>query len=164
MTKSRALVCIALVTLAVDIGVARAASAIVGVNVEDVGRMNDEQQDALLDQLKQGGVNTIRTGILHQGLLEPPLAHFIFGASKRGIEAVLLLFPHMGGTGQHTAPTNPAMGRKWPIPALSDADPEGFRKWITPQFAALAGSSVRATSTMRAIPRRKPLPRDTSSI
>lgn len=31
----------------------------------------------------------------------------------------------------------------WRVPALSDADPEGFRKWFAPQLAALEAEGVR---------------------
>jgi hypothetical protein len=143
MLKSRIIFCIAFVLLAIHASAARAANVIVGVNVEDIGRMNEQQQDSLLNQLKMNGVSTIRTGILHQGLLEDNIAHFIFGASKLGMQTVLIVFPHMGGTDRHTAPANPAMGLPWPVPALSNADPDGFKKWIAPQMAALESANVR---------------------
>ena len=68
MLKSRIIFCIAFVLLAIHASAARAANVIVGVNVEDIGRMNEQQQDSLLNQLKMNGVSTIRTAILHQGL------------------------------------------------------------------------------------------------
>jgi hypothetical protein len=126
-----------------SVGAAYANDVIMGVNVEDVGHMNEQQQDALLDELQQHGVKTIRTGMLNRGMLDPKFAHFVVGAFKRGIQTVLLIYPTQGGAGKHTAPTNPRFGRRWPIPALSDADPQGFRDWLAPQMAAMESAQVR---------------------
>jgi hypothetical protein len=41
---------------------------------------------------------------------------------------------------------NPPVGRLWRVPALSDADPEGFRKWFVLQLAALEAAGVRVAA------------------
>jgi len=108
--------------------------------------MNEQQQDTLLTQLRQDGVRTIRTGMLNHGMLDPQFARFVTGAFKHGIATVLIIYPTQGGTGRHTAPANPSMGRKWPVPALSDLDPERFGKWLGPQFATIEAAGLRLSA------------------
>jgi Glycosyl hydrolase catalytic core len=123
---------------------ARAGPVTVGVNVEDIKnpKITDAQQDALIEQLQQNGVTTIRTGMLNSGMLDPKFARFIIGAYKHGIKTILLIYPKQGGSREHLAPANAAVGRPWGADALTDSDPEGFRKWLTPQLAALDAAGV----------------------
>jgi Glycosyl hydrolase catalytic core len=122
-----------------------AADAIVGVNVMDIknSKITEAQQDALIEQLQHNGVTTIRTGMLNSGMLDPKFAHFIIGAYQHGIQTILLIYPKQGGSDKHLAPANTAVGRPWGAPALSDADPDGFRNWLGPQLAVLEAARVR---------------------
>jgi hypothetical protein len=122
---------------------------VVGVNVEDIKnpKITEAQQYALIEQLQQNGVTTIRTGMLNSGMLDPKVAHFIIGAYKHGIQTILLIYPKQGVSEKHAAPADASVGRRWPVEALTDSDPEGFRKWLTPQLAALDAAGV----TLKAI-------------
>jgi hypothetical protein len=127
-------------------GAATAASAgslIVGVNVVGVQRMSEQQQDALIDQLRKAGVNTVRTGISslapNQGL-----TNFVSNAYKHGIGTIFLVNPTEGGSGLHTRPAIPP--HNWPQPPMSDADPDGFRRWFSPLLGVLEVSGVRLTA------------------
>jgi hypothetical protein len=80
---------------------ARAANVVVGVNVAGVQRMNQQQQDALIEKLRAAGVNTVRTGVSNLAPAES-LINFVTNAYKRGIGTILIVNPTEGGTGLHT--------------------------------------------------------------
>jgi hypothetical protein len=113
---------------------------IVGVNVTGVQRMNAQQQDVLLEQLQHAGVNTVRTGISSLAPAEG-LTNFVSKAYKRGIGTIFIVNPTEGGTGLHTRPAIPP--HDWPQSPMSDADPEGFRKWLSSLLGLFEASGVR---------------------
>jgi hypothetical protein len=122
----------------------QAADVIVGVNVRGWGGVSEAQQDVLIEQLQKDGVKTIREALPNN--LDDKFAHFITSAHQHGIGLVAILYPTQGGTQQHTSAVDPSVGRMWRVPALSDADPEGFRKWFAPQLAAMEAARIRMTA------------------
>jgi hypothetical protein len=120
-----------------------AGHLVVAANVLGVQRMNDQQQDALIEQLRKAGVNTVRTGI---SSLTPAtgLTHFVSSAYKRGIGTIFLVNPTEGGTGLHTRLAIPP--HDWPQPPMSDADPAGFGKWFSSLLSVFEASGVRLTA------------------
>jgi hypothetical protein len=119
----------------------RAAGVIVGVNVVGVQKLSESQQDALLDQLQKAGVKAVRCA------LDDKSIHFITNASKRGIGAVVIVDPLSGNTvaSQQARRANPPL-TTWSVGRLSDADPEGFKRWLTSQLAALQRNGVKLTA------------------
>jgi hypothetical protein len=101
----------------------------------DVQNMNQQQQDALLDQLQKSGVKTIRLG------LDPKLTGFLIRASQREISAIVIV--PFQGTGAHIRPVNRALGLNWSVDALSDADPVKFHAYLTAQLAPLEAAGVQ---------------------
>lgn len=121
----------------------QATDVIVGVNVVGVDQLNEKQQDDLIEQLQQNGVKTVRTALDGHG---GRYTAFVIKAFQHGIGAIIIVNPYAGNTGKHTSPTDLSVGRQWPTPALSDVDPEGFKKWFIPQFGALESAGVRVTA------------------
>ena len=143
--KKSSIVVVASIMLGVLSGrTALAADAIMGVNIRGYGTASERQQDDLIEQLHKSGVTTIRESLPTN--IDERFTRFVTHAYKAGIGIVVILYPTQGGTGKHTSPVNPAVGRKWRVPALSDADPEGFRKWFTPQLAALETAGIRVAA------------------
>ena len=122
---------------------ALAASVVVGVNVVGVQRMNQQQQDALIEKLRAAGVNTVRTGVSSLAPAES-LTNFVANAYKQGIGTIFIVNPTEGGTGLHTRPAIPP--RNWPQPPMSDADPDGFRRWFSALLGRFEASGVRLTA------------------
>jgi hypothetical protein len=123
---------------------ANATKVIVGVNVVGVDQqMSDQQQDALIEELRRDGVTTVRTALGGHG---ERYTRFVIQAFRRGIGAIVMVDPNAGAAGQHTAPPDPSMGRRWPTAALSDSDPDGFRKWFAGELAAVEKAGVRITA------------------
>ena len=118
-------------------------AVIVGVNVVGVAQASEKKRDALLDQLQRYGVKTIRTAL---GGHNEGYTTFIIKASQRGIGSVVFIGPSQGGANKHALPADKSFGRRWPLPVLSDADPEEFRKWFTDELATLEAAGVRATA------------------
>src|SRR5216684_8732016 len=123
---------------ALSMHAAQAKNVVVGVNVVGVDQLSEQQQDALIEQLARNGVKTIRMGLVNQ-----KYARFIARASERGINTVAIVYPTQGSSGAHMRPADPSLGLPWRVEALSDADPEGFRKWFMPQLATLEAVGVR---------------------
>ena len=141
MLKSLAAVIAGVLLSAIVIQAAQAAGPIMGVNVRGYGTVSEQQQDALLDQLQKSGVKTIREALPNS--IDAKFIHFVTSADRHGIRLVAILYPTQGGTQAHTSAVDPSVGRMWRVPALSDADPEGFRKWFAPQLAALEAAGIR---------------------
>jgi hypothetical protein len=127
----------------ITVGAALAGKLVIGINVAGVQRMSEQQQDALIEQLRKAGVNTVRTGISslapNQGL-----TNFVSNAYQHGIGTIFLVNPTEGGSGLHTRPAIPP--HNWPQPPMSDADPDGFRRWFSPLLGVLEASGVRLTA------------------
>jgi hypothetical protein len=117
--------------------------AVVGVNVVGVDLASDQQQDALIVQLQKYGVKTIRTALGGHG---ERYTGFVIKASQHGIGSVVMVSPFRGNTGKHALPVDAKAGRPWGLPALSDADPEGFTEWFAPTLASLEAAGVRITA------------------
>jgi hypothetical protein len=69
---------------------ALADNVVVGVNVMGPQAMTEQQQDALIKQLRQNGVTTIRTGISYKHPLET-FTTFVAKASKSGIGTIMIV-------------------------------------------------------------------------
>jgi hypothetical protein len=121
-----------------------AQRAIVGVNVVGTDQASDQTRDDLLAQLQRYHVKTIRTSLGGHG---NRYTTFVVTAFQHGIGSVVFVNPSAGGTNNtHTLPADKAAGRPWPVPALSDADPEGFKKWFEAELATLDAAGVRITA------------------
>ena len=125
---------------------ALANDVLVGVNVMAPADISESEQDQLIDDLCKAHVKIIRVGTNRQGMNLKPLFRFISKSCERGIGSIITFSPVQGGTGKHTAPADPKNGRPGATGALSDASPEGFRKWITAQMQALDEAGIRATA------------------
>jgi hypothetical protein len=122
---------------------AMAEDVIVGVNVVAVDQASEQDRDALLAQLQQHGVKTIRTALGGHG---DQYTSFVIKAYQHGIGSVVMVDPDAGNTKQHALPPNAAAGIPWGVSALSDADPEGFRKIFTAQLQTLEAAGVKITA------------------
>jgi len=74
-------------------GVAHAAQAgnvVVGVNSVGIERMNEQQQDAFVEQLQQNHVKVVRVGI------DEKYNHYIVRTYQQGIGVVAVVFPWLG--------------------------------------------------------------------
>jgi hypothetical protein len=99
---------------------ALAGNIVVGVNVQGVQNMTDQQQDALIDQLQKNGVKTVRMGIGNR------YNRFIIEAHRHGIGAVVFVF--------------------WPVWGITHADPNVFRASVTTQLAPVEAAGVPLTA------------------
>jgi hypothetical protein len=117
-----------------------AQQVVVGVNTVGVERTSEAQQDALIEQLHENGVRTVRTG------LGDTFTHFIIRAYRRGIGAVLITYPTQEGGSEHMRPADKSVGLQWAAPAITDADPEKFRLWLARQLEVLETAGVRVTA------------------
>jgi hypothetical protein len=118
---------------------ALAAKVIIGTNITGAQNLSEQQQDALIEQLRQNGVTTIRTG------MGDKFTHLIIRAYQRGIGAVVSISPNIVGSDEHIRPAYPALGL-WAQRPISDADPEKFRAWLTAQLAPLEKAGVHLTA------------------
>jgi hypothetical protein len=122
---------------------ALAENVVVGVNVVAVDQASDQDRDALLGQLQRYGVKTIRMPLGGHG---DRYTSFVIKAYQHGIDAVVMVDPFAGSNGKHALPADASAGRPWGLPALSDADPEGFRKIFAAQLATLEAADVKITA------------------
>jgi hypothetical protein len=118
---------------------ASAGKTVVGVNVIDVNKMNEAQQDALVAQLRNDGVTTVRTGF------GPEFRHFILQAYKNGIGTVAIISP-FAGYEVSGRPVDTSVGLTWTQPALSDADPAAFQRWFAAELEAMEAEGARLTA------------------
>jgi hypothetical protein len=116
-----------------------AANVIIGTNVTGAQDLTEQQQDALIEQLRQDGVTTIRTGTGDK------FNHLIIRAYQRGIGSIIGIPPNIVGSDAHMRPAYPALGL-WAQRPITDADPEQFRAWLTAQLAPLEKAGVRLTA------------------
>jgi hypothetical protein len=136
------LTCCSFGTLAV--GRAVAQSVIVGANVVGADQASGQTKDDLLAQLQKYGVKTIRAGLGGHG---DRYTSFVIEAFQRGIGSVVIVNPSAGGTSTaHQLAADKSAGRSSPVPALSDADPDGFGKWFASQLATLDAAGVHVTA------------------
>ncbi|MGX9427130.1 MULTISPECIES: hypothetical protein [Bradyrhizobium] len=117
---------------------------IIGVNLRGYGTTASAQQDTKLNELASYGVKTIREGFPSQA--EAQFNRFVVEAYRRGIGMVAIIYPTLGGTGQHTSEVDATVGRRWRVPALIDADPTGFKAAFAAQLAALEDAGVKLTA------------------
>jgi hypothetical protein len=108
-----------------------AGNVVVGVNVVGANQLNEKQQDALLDQLQQLGVTTIRTGFGEQ------FTQFLIHANRQGIDPVAVVYPTHLGTNAHVRPPAPSVGLHYGQEPMTDADPSKFEPWFAAQLAVL---------------------------
>jgi hypothetical protein len=128
-----------LVVLAMPV-VARAGAVVVGINMVNPSRLTDDQQNAMLDQMKAAGVRVIRCGIAKgdKGV------DFAKRAQARGIQIELLV-----GFGGYlpNAPTREyqpaAYPEMWGGHPLSSADPEQFTTYFQDLLDSLDAAGVK---------------------
>jgi len=122
----------------------RAVSAsgvvVVGVNVVGVQQLNEQQQDALIEQLRQDGVKTVRTGI------DEKFTHFIIRAFQRGIGAVVIIYPTQASTNRQIRPPDKSVGLQWAERPITNADPAKFKAWLATRLEPLEAAGVRLTA------------------
>jgi hypothetical protein len=128
-----------LLLLAAPAYAAPADKVIVGVNMMGVDQISDAQQEALAQQLQSNGVKTIRTSLGGHG---GRYTSFVIKAHQHGMGSVVLVSPFANNTAKHALAPDAAAGHPWGLPALQDADAEGFRKWLTPELAKLDAAGV----------------------
>jgi hypothetical protein len=120
---------------------AHAEGVVVGVNTVEVARMNEQQQDAFVEELRQNGVNTVRLG------MDEKYTHFITRAYQRGIGVVAVVYPWFGSEKKaRMRPFDLSKGLIWGQAAFSTIDPEAFRTWFSSRLAALEAGGVRLTA------------------
>jgi hypothetical protein len=118
-------------------------NVIVGANVVAVDQASEQDRDALIEQLQRYGVKTIRMSLGGHG---DRYTTFAVKAYQHGINAVIFVDPCDGNTKQHALPPDASAGRPWGLSALSDADPDGFRKVFSTQLATLEAAGVKVTA------------------
>jgi hypothetical protein len=143
VSASLLLICTAIASVAFTEPRATSEPIVVGVNVAGVDLASDQQQDALIVELQKYGVKTIRTALGGHG---ERYTAFVIKAFQHGIGSVVMVSPFQGNTEKHALPVDAKAGRPWGLPALSDADPEGFTKWFAPTLAKLEAAGVRITA------------------
>jgi hypothetical protein len=121
-------------------GADQARSVVVGVNVVGVQQMNESQQDALIEQLVQNHVKTVRTGIGEK------FNRFIIRAYERGIGAVVIVYPGEGNPDARKRPADPSVGLNYAQSGLTDADPAKFKTLFATQLAPLEEAGVHLTA------------------
>jgi hypothetical protein len=128
--------CILLGTLATQ--AAQNGNVVVGVNTVEVARMNEQQQDAFVEQLRENGVKVVRLG------MDEKYTHFITRAYERGIRTVAVVFPWLGSEKiARMRPSDLSKGLIWGQAAFSTIDPEAFRTWFSSRLAALESGGAR---------------------
>lgn len=131
--------CILLDTLATQ--TAQRSNVVVGVNTVGVERMNEQQQDAFVEQLRENGVKVVRLG------MDEKYTHFITRAYERGIGTVAVVFPWFGSEKKaRMRPSDLSKGLIWGQAAFSTIDPEAFRAWFNARLTALESAGVRLTA------------------
>jgi hypothetical protein len=119
--------------------VAHAGNIIVGVHVNNIESMTEQQQDALVALLRQHGVKTVRTGI------GGAFNHFIIGAHRANI-GTLAGVPPTAASKAHWHRVGNTPDAPWVGPSLTDADPEKFKAWLGAALAPLETAGVPLTA------------------
>jgi len=115
---------------------ANAFEVVVGVNVTGTDRLNEQQQDALVEELRQNGVKVVRSGI------GPKFAHFTIRAWQNGIRVLAGVPPTAGGSAAHMRAADQSLGLEWVEPGITGADPVKYKVWLEAQLATLESSGV----------------------
>jgi len=119
----------------------QAGNVVVGVNTVGIERMNEQQQDAFVEQLRENGVKVVRLG------MDEKYTHFITRAYERGIGTVAIVFPWFGSEKiARMRPSDLSKGLIWGQAAFSTIDPEAFRTWFRARLTALEAAGVRLTA------------------
>jgi hypothetical protein len=116
---------------------ADAFEVVVGVNVTGTDRRTEQQQDALVEELRQNGVKVVRSGI------GPRFAHFTIRAWQNGIRVLAGVPPTAGGSAAHMRAADLSLGLEWVEPGITDADPVKYKAWLEAQVATLESSGVQ---------------------
>jgi hypothetical protein len=116
--------------------------AIVGVNAVNPQNLSEQQQDAMVAQLAANHVKTIRLPLANASSV-----HMIVKAYRQGIGAIVIVSPTAGSAKatQDARPIDRPL-TSWSATPLSDADPDGFERWLTPLLAALEQAGVKLTA------------------
>jgi hypothetical protein len=110
---------------------------LVGVNVTGVQRLDQKQQDALIQDLKSNGVKLVRTGIGDN------FSNFLIHASQNGIQAVVIVYPSQGDPNARLRPANKPLGLEWAEACISSVDPGKFKTWFAARLDPLEAAGVR---------------------
>lgn len=120
---------------------AQTGKVIVGVNTVGVERLNEQQQDAFVEQLRENGVKVVRLG------MDEKYTHFITRAYERGIGTVAIVFPWFGSEKiARMRPSDLPKGLIWGQAAFSTIDPEALRTWFSARLTTLEAAGVRLTA------------------
>ncbi len=96
--------CILLGAVAVQ---AAQSGKVIGVNTVGIERMNEQQQDAFVEQLRENGVKVVRVG------MNEKYSHYITRAYQRGIGVVAIVFPWLGSKKLRVRPADLSIGLIW---------------------------------------------------
>jgi hypothetical protein len=124
---------------AVEVRPALAGTVVVGVNTIGAQYMNEQQQDALIEQLQKDGVKAVRTGIGDK------FNRFIIRAYQHGIGAVVIAYPN-AAPGAAARPANPSLGLQWAAHGITQSDPEKFKTGLKDALAPLEAAGVPLTA------------------
>jgi hypothetical protein len=144
MRTGRIVVALLLLFGILEVRAAAPDKVIIGVNIRGYGGLDALRQDAEIEQLQRYGVKAIREGFPSKH--DERFDRFIIAASRHGISTVAIIYPTLGGTEKHTGEVDVSIGRRWRVPALVDADPDGFRSAFAAQLAALEDAGVKLTA------------------
>jgi hypothetical protein len=122
---------------------AHAGTAIVGANVVGVDQASEKDREDLIAQLQQYNVKTVRTAL---GGRDDQYTAFVINAFKHGIGSVVMVDPFAGNTEKRALPKDAAAGRPYGLPALSDADSQGFTKYFSAELEKLEAAGVKITA------------------
>ena len=117
-----------------------AAGIVMGVNVPGVQDMTEAQQDALIGQLQQYGVKTVRTGIAEN------FTRFIIRAYERGIGSLVIIYPTQASTSGQMRPPDKSLGLQWAERPITAADPVKFKSWLASRIETLEAAGVHLTA------------------
>ena len=134
------LLILALLILPAKAQTVRIAPLVVGVNVPGVQHMSEAQQDALIGQLQQNGVKTVRTGISEE------FTRFIIRAYEHGIGSIVIIYPTQASTNGQMRPADKSVGLQWAERPITAADPVKFKAWLASRLESLEAAGVRLTA------------------
>lgn len=116
------------------------AQIVVGVNVPGVQYMSAAQQDALIGQLQQNGVKTVRTGISEE------FTRFIVRAYEHGIGSIVIIYPTQASTNGQMRPADKSVGLQWAERPITAADPMKFKACLASRLESLETTGVHLTA------------------
>jgi hypothetical protein len=117
------------------------AGTLVGVNVVNPDRLNDQAQDELITHLKAAHVTTVRVALSNDRSIR-----FIEQAYQQGIGTDAIISPASGTKNIPVEPKDPAAGYLWARSKFSGIDPEQFDQWFAAQLGTLEAAGIHLTA------------------